>query len=110
MRATKAVSISLPPKELRQAVRLAQRTNRSLSGLVREGLRRLHDEHRTIERLAEYTPAQRRFIDARIAEGLEDFRNGRFYGPFETADEAIASLKANLQRRSVQKKMKSRAR
>ena len=34
----------------------------------------------------EYTPAQRRAIDARLAEA----RKGPYYGPFKTADEAIA--------------------
>jgi len=52
----------------------------------------------------EYTPAQRRFIDARIAEGMEDFKKGRFYGPFKTADEMIASMESNLKRRAATKK------
>jgi len=54
----------------------------------------------------EYTPAQRRFIDARIAEGMEDFKKGRFYGPFRTADEMIASMQSNLKRRATAKKNK----
>ena len=33
----------------------------------------------------EFTPAQRRVIDARLAEA----RKGPYYGPFETVDEAI---------------------
>ena len=41
MRTTKTVSISLPPAELKLAERLAKTTNRSLSGVVREGLKRL---------------------------------------------------------------------
>ena len=49
----------------------------------------------------EYTPAQRRFIDAHIAEGMEDFKKGRFYGPFKTADEMIASMQSNLKRRAA---------
>ena len=36
----------------------------------------------------EYTPEQRRMIDARLAEA----EKGPFYGPFDTADEAIAFL------------------
>ena len=36
----------------------------------------------------EYTPTQRRAIDARLAEA----RKGHYYGPFKTADEAIAFL------------------
>jgi predicted transcriptional regulator len=101
MRTTKAISISLSPSEIRQARLLAKRTNRSLSGLFREGLKLLREEHATPE---EYTPAQRRLIDARIAEGLEDFRKGRFHGPFDTAEQAIASAKANRKRRAGAKK------
>jgi len=41
MRTTKTVSISMPPEELKLAERLAKTTNRSLSGVVREGLKRL---------------------------------------------------------------------
>jgi len=31
----------------------------------------------------EYTPAQRRFIDARLAESAEDLNRGRTFGPFD---------------------------
>jgi hypothetical protein len=41
MRTTKTVSISMPPAELKLAEHLAETTNRSLSGVVREGLKRL---------------------------------------------------------------------
>ena len=44
MRTTKTVSISMPPAELKLAERLAKTTNRSLSGVVREGLKRLASE------------------------------------------------------------------
>jgi AbrB family looped-hinge helix DNA binding protein len=40
----------------------------------------------------EYTPEQRRIIDAGIAKGLEDFRKGRFHGPFASAKEASAYI------------------
>jgi AbrB family looped-hinge helix DNA binding protein len=46
----------------------------------------------------EYTPAQRRFIDARLAESEDDFKQGRTYGPFNTADEMIAHMKAALKK------------
>jgi len=42
----------------------------------------------------EYTPAQRRVIDAQIAKGLEDIRKGRVSRRFETVDEMLASMKA----------------
>lgn len=32
-------------------------------------------------------------VDAAIEEGLEDVRKGRVYGPFDTAEEMLASLK-----------------
>jgi hypothetical protein len=44
MRTTKTVSISMPPAELKVAERLTKTTNRSLSGVVREGLKRLASE------------------------------------------------------------------
>ena len=47
----------------------------------------------------EYTPAQRRLIDRGIARGLEDIRKGRVHGPFTTAAEAIADLRAHASRR-----------
>jgi len=40
----------------------------------------------------EYTPAQRRVINARLAEAAEDVRHGRVYGPFSTHQELMASL------------------
>ncbi len=40
----------------------------------------------------EYTPEQRRIVDARLAEGLDDVRHGRVHGPFDTHEEFIASL------------------
>jgi AbrB family looped-hinge helix DNA binding protein len=40
----------------------------------------------------EYTPAERRAIDRGIAQSEKDYREGRFFGPFATAKEFIASL------------------
>ncbi len=54
----------------------------------------------------EYTPAQRRQIDARLAESEKDFKQGRTYGPFNTADEMIAHMKAALKTRSAASKAK----
>lgn len=44
MRTTRTVSISMTPAELKAAESLAKQTNRTLSGLLREGLKRLQDE------------------------------------------------------------------
>jgi predicted transcriptional regulator len=62
---------------------------------IREGIAAMR------ERRDLYAPEQRRIIEAGIAEGLEDFKQGRFYGPFDTADEAISSIQANLKQRAV---------
>jgi AbrB family looped-hinge helix DNA binding protein len=42
----------------------------------------------------QYTPAQRRAIDARLAEGLADIEAGRTFGPFNSAEEMIAHMEA----------------
>lgn len=41
----------------------------------------------------EYTPAQRRIVDARLAKSDEDLKHGRVYGPFDTHEEFIAALR-----------------
>jgi hypothetical protein len=40
----------------------------------------------------EYTPAQRRAIDARVAKSGQDIKRGEVYGPFETHKEFLAAL------------------
>jgi len=47
----------------------------------------------------EYTPEQRRAVDAQLAEGLADIKAGRTYGPFDSADEMIVHMKAPLKTR-----------
>jgi antitoxin component of MazEF toxin-antitoxin module len=54
----------------------------------------------------EYTPEQRRVVDARLAEGLADVRAGRTYGPFGTASEMIAHMKSPLTTKATAKKTK----
>jgi len=46
----------------------------------------------------ECTPAQRRAIDARLKESLAEVKQGRRAGPFNTADEMIASIKRELKK------------
>ena len=48
----------------------------------------------------EYTPEQRRVIDARIAQA----RKGPYYGPFETADKAIKFLRKEIKARKASTK------
>jgi bifunctional DNA-binding transcriptional regulator/antitoxin component of YhaV-PrlF toxin-antitoxin module len=50
----------------------------------------------------EYTPEQRRIIDAQLDEAAE----GPFHGPFDTADEMIAHIKGELKRRAAAKRTK----
>jgi bifunctional DNA-binding transcriptional regulator/antitoxin component of YhaV-PrlF toxin-antitoxin module len=40
----------------------------------------------------EYTPKQRRAVDAALAEGLADIEAGRVHGPFSSHAEFVASL------------------
>ena len=54
----------------------------------------------------EYTPAQRRMIDARLAKADDDIRKGRTYGPFNSAGEMIADMKAQLRKRAAARKPK----
>lgn len=39
-------------------------------------------------------------IDRHIAEALEDIRQGRVYGPFDSAEEMLRSLRKNIRRLS----------
>jgi bifunctional DNA-binding transcriptional regulator/antitoxin component of YhaV-PrlF toxin-antitoxin module len=55
----------------------------------------------------EYTPQQRRVIDAQLAEGLEDIRKGRVSPKFNTVDEMLASLNAKP---THQKKARTKSR
>lgn len=58
----------------------------------------------------EYTTAQRRIIDKRLAKADEDIKKGRTYGPFNTADEMIASMEANLKKMRAAKRKTKRSR
>jgi AbrB family looped-hinge helix DNA binding protein len=49
----------------------------------------------------EYTPAQRKIVDARLKQSEEDLKKGRTFGPFKTADEMIASMKDQLKTRGA---------
>jgi AbrB family looped-hinge helix DNA binding protein len=40
----------------------------------------------------EYTPAQRRAVDRGIAASQKEYKRGRALGPFETAEQLLASL------------------
>jgi AbrB family looped-hinge helix DNA binding protein len=53
----------------------------------------------------EYTPAQRRAIDARLSKA----EKGPFHGPFSSANSAIAHMKDQLKKRAAVKKLKRAA-
>ena len=56
----------------------------------------------------EYTPAQRRIIDARLARAKEDVKAGRVYGPFATVPELERSLRQTAKKHSGKTKRSAR--
>lgn len=57
----------------------------------------------------EYTPEQHRIVDAGIANGLEDFRKGRFHGLFVSAKEASAHIERVAKGRAAAKVSRRKA-
>ena len=58
----------------------------------------------------EYTPEQRRIIDARLAESLEQAKSGNTYGPFETHEEMITFLHSEAKKARSKKNTPAKAR
>ncbi len=58
----------------------------------------------------EYTPEQRRVIDARLTESTEDIKKGRLHGPFETHERMIEFLHGRAERARRAKNTKPRGR
>ncbi len=60
----------------------------------------------------EETPVQRKIIDAQLAEGLDDIREGRVSKRFDTVDEMLVSLKGSSPKkpRKAARTAKSRGR
>ena len=54
----------------------------------------------------EYTPEQRRVIDAGLREALDQIEQGEVFGPFDSAAEMMASIKAELKKRRAAKRKK----
>jgi hypothetical protein len=52
----------------------------------------------------EYTPARRRAINARLAKADKEIKSGRTFGPFNNADDMIASIERELKKRAVARK------
>jgi AbrB family looped-hinge helix DNA binding protein len=59
---------------------------------------------------AEYSPAQRRSVNARLAKADKEIRSGRTFGPFENADEMIASIERELKKRAAAKRKAKQSR
>ena len=57
----------------------------------------------------EYTPAQRRVIDSRLAKAEADIQKGRLYGPFATHEAMIDFLHREVKKRKAQGKGKTHA-
>ena len=57
----------------------------------------------------EYTPKQRRAIDAQLAEGLADIKAGRTIGPFETHQEMIEFLHGQVKKAQSKPKRRKTA-
>ena len=49
------------------------------------------------------TPAQKASIDARLAEGMEDIRQGRVHGPFTSVEALRASLHERTQKKNTKR-------
>lgn len=56
----------------------------------------------------EYTPQQRKIIDAQLAEGLKDIRKGRLSPKFNTVQDMLASMRQHRKAHRRQKKLNAR--
>jgi bifunctional DNA-binding transcriptional regulator/antitoxin component of YhaV-PrlF toxin-antitoxin module len=55
----------------------------------------------------QYTPEQRRVIDAQLAQALDDIKHGRTFGPFQTHREMIDFLHAQVKSAAKAKRRKT---
>ena len=69
---------------------------------------RVVNRRKSTARDDEYTPEQRRIIDREIARGLEEFKKGRYYGPFETVEALEQSLRENSKKLKAGRNRSSR--
>jgi AbrB family looped-hinge helix DNA binding protein len=54
----------------------------------------------------EYTPEQRRVIDARLDAAEAEYKAGRSFGPFDSAAEMIAHMRGELAKNAAAKRTK----
>lgn len=52
-----------------------------------------------------FTP--KTIVDRGIVQSLVDYKAGRFYGPFDTANDMIISLKSHIKKRALHKHKKA---
>jgi bifunctional DNA-binding transcriptional regulator/antitoxin component of YhaV-PrlF toxin-antitoxin module len=89
-----AVGLVVPPSVRRRAgIKAGDRLEFKVSGGIINIIPKLPSAD------DEYTPAQRRAIDAQ----LKDAAKGPYYGPFETADAAIKFLRTEVRTRKTGK-------
>jgi bifunctional DNA-binding transcriptional regulator/antitoxin component of YhaV-PrlF toxin-antitoxin module len=92
----------VPPSIRRRAgLRSGQKIEFKVSG----GVISIHPKLPTAD--DEYTPEQRRIVDAQLAEGLADIEAGRVHGPFSTHKEFITSLHAEAKKLNRKKTKRS---
>lgn len=58
----------------------------------------------------EYTPAQRRSINARLARADKEILGGQTFGPFDNAEDMIASIERELKKRAAARKKAKQSR
>ena len=58
----------------------------------------------------EYSRAERKAIDVRLAKGLADVKAGRVHGPFRTHEELIEFLHAQIRKSKDSRKRSSKKR
>jgi bifunctional DNA-binding transcriptional regulator/antitoxin component of YhaV-PrlF toxin-antitoxin module len=92
----------VPPSVRRQAgFKSGQKIEFKVSG----GAISIHPKPETTD--PEYTPGQRRVIDAQLADSLADVDARRVQGPFSTHKEFIASLHAEARKLNRRKTKRS---
>jgi bifunctional DNA-binding transcriptional regulator/antitoxin component of YhaV-PrlF toxin-antitoxin module len=82
------------PLRRRAGIKVGDRLEFKVSGRV------IHIIPELPSAAADYTPEQRRRIDAELAEA----RKGPYYGPFDTAGEMIAHMQSELKQRAAAKR------
>jgi AbrB family looped-hinge helix DNA binding protein len=63
-----------------------------------------------LEKGGKITLTPKSLLDRHIEESLEDIRQGRTYGPFDTVEEMVESLQRNLKERAPKTSKSKRSR